>query len=331
MNFPRILLIGSASLFILMGTVAVVKKQRNNQTTNKIVDVDSLKKEISLPPPQKEQIITKAPVLIPPVEKRKEIKRLLVEDGTAQVDRIDELFNIGPNKLPIVETITYTSRVSWLKGRPAWIADYASNYKTSRHFIARSLNKKTDYITQKVAPGDRFNVLRSDLNFEFYFLVDISKCTMSFYYIDLDKNERVLLKTYRVGLGLLDEKSHSGTITPTGKFYLGDKIAIYKPGMMGFFQNERIEMINVFGSRWLPFKGIEEDQESYVHGYGIHGAPMYFNEKTGELEEKRDSIGKYESSGCIRLLQEDMEEIFAIVITRPTIVEIVKDATLQPQ
>jgi hypothetical protein len=148
---------------------------------------------------------------------------------------------------------------------------------------------------------------------------------MWFYYVDLDRNEKVLLKTYRVGLGSKDEKALSGTITPLGKFLLGDKIASYKPGIMGFFQNERIEMIQVFGTRWLPFKGLDSDQDAFAKGYGIHGAPMFFDEKNEQLVEKRESIGKYESSGCIRLLQEDVEEIYSIVVTRPTTVEIVKE------
>ncbi|MBS0654779.1 MAG: L,D-transpeptidase, partial [Verrucomicrobia bacterium] len=35
------------------------------------------------------------------------------------------------------------------------------------------------------------------------------------------------------------------------------------------------------------------------------------------------SLGKYESDGCIRMQTKDVEELFAIVSTRETIVEIV--------
>ena len=73
-----------------------------------------------------------------------------------EVDRIPQLFATGSKQLSIVETVSFTSRVPWLKGRPAWISDYASHYQTSRHFIARSLNGKADYLTQKIHPGDRF-------------------------------------------------------------------------------------------------------------------------------------------------------------------------------
>jgi lipoprotein-anchoring transpeptidase ErfK/SrfK len=36
-------------------------------------------------------------------------------------------------------------------------------------------------------------------------------------------------------------------------------------------------------------------------------------------------IGAYDSDGCIRLSSADIEELFSIVLTKPTFVEIVKD------
>lgn len=239
-----------------------------------------------------------------------------------EVDRIAQFFTLDTAELPIVETVSFTSRVPWLKDRPAWIADYASHYQTSRHFIARSLNQKPDYLSQKVHPGDRFNVLRKDKQIQFHLLVDLSKCRMWFYY--LDGNERVLLKTYRVGVGKLDARSPSGFLTPLGKYQLGEKIAIYKPGVHGFFQDQKVEMMRVFGTRWLPFEKELEGCTGTAKGFGIHGAP-WVEGADGQLVEDRSKVGKYESDGCIRMTQEDIEEIFAIVITKPTTVEIVKE------
>lgn len=238
----------------------------------------------------------------------------LVENSDfPSIDRVHQLFTTGPTKLPIVETVSYMSQVPWLKGRPAWIADYASFYSTSRHFIARSLNGKADYFTQKVSAGSSFNVFRKDRNFQFYLLVDLSLCKMGFYYVDLDTNERVLLKAYKVSLGKLAETS-SGSLTPLGKYTLGSKIAVYRPGVMGLFQDKQVEMIQVFGTRWLPFE--------QAKGYGIHGTPLML--KDGKLLEPRDLVGKYATDGCIRMNHEDIEELFSIVITKPTSVEIVK-------
>ena len=239
-----------------------------------------------------------------------------------EVDRIHQLFALDSSEFPIVETVSFTSRVPWLKDRPAWIADYASHYQTSRHFIARSLNKKTDYLTQKVHPGDRFNVFKPGKDLRFHLTVDLSQSRMWFYY--LSGNEKVLLKTYRVGLGKKDPKRSSGYLTPVGKYSLGDKIAIYKPGVSGFFQEEKVEMIRVFGTRWLPFDKELEGCSEGAKGFGIHGVP-WVTDADGELIEDLSKIGTYDSDGCIRMGSDDIEEIFAIVITKPTTVEIVKE------
>ncbi len=239
-----------------------------------------------------------------------------------EVDRIGQLFVLDSSELPIVETVSFTSRVPWLKDRPAWIADYASHYQTSRHFIARSLNGRTDYLTQKVHPGDRFNVFKKGKDIKFHLTVDLSKCRMWFYY--LDGNEKVLLKTYRVGLGKKDPRKVSGFLTPVGKYALGEKVAIYKSGITGFFQDGKVEMVRVFGTRWLPFEKEVEGCSEMAKGFGIHGVP-WIESQDGQLIEDRSKIGNYESDGCIRMMSEDVEELFAIVITKPTTVEIVKE------
>jgi hypothetical protein len=241
-----------------------------------------------------------------------------------EVDRLAMLFDLRGEKLPIVETVSFTSRVPWLKERPAWVADYATHYQTSRHFIARSLNGTSDYFSQKVSPGDRFNVFKKGINLRFHLLVDLSRCKMWLYYFDQDNQERVLLKTYTVGVGKKESSRPSGYFTPIGKYELGEKIAIYKPGVMSFFQEAKTEMIRVFGTRWLPFEKELEGCSEPAKGYGLHGAP-WITGPNGQLVEDVSKIGKYDSDGCIRLRAEDIEEIFAIVITKPTTVEIVKD------
>lgn len=318
MSFSRFVIILVVALFGFIGVKAVIKKRGE-----KIEQIAQMNQTQSLGKTQ--QAI---PVLVQadPAKAIQTAKKVQEDDQDEKIDRVWQLFTTSnQDKLPIVETVTYTSRTPWIKGRPAWIADYASHYLTSRHFIARSLNGKPDYFTQKIAPGDRFNVLRTDKNINFYLLVDLSCLKMWFYYLDLDQNEKVLLKTYKIGVGRLDQNGES--LTPVGKYLLGDKIAIYKPGTVGHFQNQPIEMIQVFGTRWLPFKEEIADCSKPAKGYGIHGAPCVLDEQTQELKEMRESIGQFDSDGCIRLLKEDIEELFSIVITRPTIVEVVKDSS----
>lgn len=239
-------------------------------------------------------------------------------------DRIQEFFNLQDPKLPIVETITYRSRVSWQTGRPAWLSDYASHYETSRHFIARSLNGKPDYLKQEIAEGDRVNVLRKDKNFRFHLVVDTSRCKMWFYYIDLDTNTPTLIKTYPVGLGRIDSSKESGLLTPLGTYTLGKRVAIYKASSMGPYNGKNIAMITVFGTRWIPFEKEIENCTSLAKGFGVHGTPWSIGNQTVEQIE---SIGKYESDGCIRMASQDIEEVYAIIITKPTQIEIVKDYT----
>lgn len=240
-----------------------------------------------------------------------------------EADRIAEFFNLENPKFPIIETITYKSRVPWLKGRPAWLSDYASHFKTSRHFIARSLNGKPDYLKQDLVEGARFNILNPDKNIQFHLIIDTSRCKMWFYYHDLDSQEKVLVKTYQVGLGRTDHSKISGLLTPLGVYSLGSRVATYKPKVMGMHNGEKIEMVRVFGTRWIPFEKEIQNTTAPAKGFGLHGLPWII--KNGELIEDTESLGKYESDGCIRMNANDIEEIYAIIITRPTTIEIVKD------
>lgn len=302
MRLPKLFFLSSIVLLAGIGITAYLKRSAD--------PAEAESKELAAQP-------LASPSVPPPASE--------VGEDLPNIDRIYQLFTTGPAKLPIVETVTYSSSVPWIKGRPAWLADYAAYYGTSRHFIARSLNGKPDYFTQKVSSSSRFNVFRRQSRINFHLLVDTSRCKMGFYYIDLDKNERVLLKTYRVGLGKKDPNSPSGCMTPLGKYSLGSKVAIYKPGIMGYFQDKKIEMVRVFGTRWVPFNEELEGCTASAKGYGLHGAPWVESPETNALVEYRDCLGKYDSDGCIRLAMEEMEELFAIILCRPACIEIVKD------
>ncbi|MBI3508348.1 MAG: L,D-transpeptidase [Chlamydiia bacterium] len=300
----KYLFVTVAGVFIVIGGMGMLRHRAPR--AKKPAPAPVIVEEISLKEP------AKAPVPVSP-------------ENLPDVDRIGRFFALDSSRLPIVETLSYTSRVPWLEGRPAWIADYATHYETSRHFIARSLNRKRDYFTQKISFGDRFNVLRRDMKIAFHLLIDLSRCRMWFYYFNPESNERVLLKTYRVGVGRVDKNKASGYLTPLGKYQLGEKVTIYKPGTLGFFQDQKTEMIRVFGTRWIPFESEIEGCTESAKGFGLHGAPWSLDPVSGVLVEDRNKIGKYESDGCIRLAQEDIEEIFAIIISKPTTVELVKD------
>lgn len=323
MSFSKVFIVFTSLLFLGIGTLAIVKKNRHTPVISQVEEKRLPERVVKPVTP----VVSKEPPKVEaPLEPiKQEVKNAKSGEVPAKkVDLVRRFFSKGLDKLPIVETVVYTSRVPWLKGRPAWIADYASYYETSRHFIARSLNNKPDYFTQNVSPGDKFNVFRQDKKIQFYLLVDLSDCTMDFYYLDLDKDERVFLKQYKVGVGRLDSYSPSGSLTPTGKYALGSKVAIYKPGIEHYFQNQKTHMIEVFGTRWLPFEEEIENCSDSARGYGIHGVPCVFDQQKNLLIEQENGTGTYTSDGCLRLAKDDVEELFAIVITKPTIVEIVK-------
>jgi hypothetical protein len=335
LKIPKVLLFGSLALFCVIAGSALLKKSNRASKQRVAAQEARAQKEVPIslrsepPPPTQQELLQQNLLVVSTAEKSKSTPKVAlaskgVED-LPSIDRVFQLFTTGQSKLPIVETLTYQSSVPWLKGRPAWVADYAVYFGTSRHFIARSLNGKPDYFSQKVTEGSRFNVFKKDKNVQFWLLVDLSHCKMGFYYLDLGTNERVLLKTYQVGLGRLDTQKPGGTLTPVGRYSLGKRVAIYQPGIMGFHQDKQVEMMRVFGTRWLPFEEELERFTAPAKGYGIQGLPWIQDSKTAQLYENRECLGKYDSDGCIRMRSEDIEELFAIVISKPTYVEIVSD------
>jgi hypothetical protein len=264
-----------------------------------------------------------APVAMPPV---RVTSSPVVKDALPDVDCVELLFRKN-SPVALVQTIQYKAKVPWKSGRSAWLVDYASHYKTPLHFIARSINGRADYEPKMVGDGQSFNVLSESA--QFHLLIDLSRCKLWLYGIMPEKGERVLLKTYPVGLGRPNPQRASGSLTPLGKYRLGNRIAIFKPKMMGNHKGKRVELITVFGTRWIPFEKELENCTEPAKGYGIHGTPWRQDPQqgpqTGKLIDSMEGLGKYESDGCIRLKTQDIEEIYAIISTRDATIEIVSD------
>lgn len=330
MTLSRLLLFIIVGLFCSIGLAAFIKGKAPKQ-----------KSATYVPPSVAQEIIPEIPKSSPVIAASEEPVAIInsgvqnpIENSAPpskdvvlpDANRIEELFNKegqGP-QLPIVETITYKSRVAWQSGRPAWLTDYANHYETSRHFIARSLNGRPDYLKQEIKEGDRFNVLRKG-NYRFHLVVDTSRCKLWFYYVDPDEKKNVLIKTYQVGLGRPDTSKGSEMLTPIGTYSLGNKTATYKPKNMGTYQGNKTEMITVFGTRWIPFEREIGSCTAPARGFGIHGTPWAYEKGKAEPKELLDSLGKYESDGCIRMATADIEEIYAIIVTKPAQIELVRD------
>lgn len=147
--------------------------------------------------------------------------------------------------------------------------------------IAQKFNTTIDLIrevnslnTTMLKPGQRLKILKSNFN------ILISKKKNKLY---LENNGK-LIKVYKVATGKDDA-------TPEGEFTIVNKLkdptwytagAIIPPGSPE----------NILGSRWL---GLSEK------GYGLHAT------------SKPDDIGKYVTNGCIRLMEEDVQELYKLV------------------
>jgi hypothetical protein len=323
MSVPKVFLIIAVGLFLFIGVLGWTKKHNENNTIPvAVAEVQELEFNDNNQP-----VAISTQILHTPIVSRDAQATLetLSDKDLPTANYIESFFDPAALKLPIVETVTYTSRAPWMKGKAAWVSDYATYYKTSKHFIARSLNRKADYFNQNVKNGDRFNVLRTDKDFYFYLLVDLHRCKMWFYYIDNETQDRVLLRTYDVGLGRPDEMKASGYLTPTGKYALGEKVAVYRPGIMGFHKNEPAEMVKVFGTRWMPFEKEIEGCSAPARGLGIHGNPLVYDNQFGKWVEDSSGIKNYVGDGCVRMPQVEVEELFSIIVSRPTVIELVHD------
>ncbi|OUX38941.1 MAG: hypothetical protein CBE26_00230 [Kiritimatiellaceae bacterium TMED266] len=119
--------------------------------------------------------------------------------------------------------------------------------------------------------------------------------------LDLLLNNQ-LFKRYPVGTGEFGK-------TPAVEFFIYDKII--DPPWTRPTDNRLIEYgdpENVLGTRWMALKSTDN---SNLKGFGIHGT------------WERDSIGSQSSAGCVRMFNEDVEELFDIVPrkSRVTIIE----------
>jgi lipoprotein-anchoring transpeptidase ErfK/SrfK len=108
-------------------------------------------------------------------------------------------------------------------------------------------------------------------------------------------------KRYPVGTGKFGK-------TPVGTFVVSDRIkepVWWRPDGRAIPYGDKE---NILGTRWLALKATGQTPDA--KGYGIHGT------------WDPSSIGKAESAGCIRMRNEDVEELFVLVpLNTPVAIE----------
>jgi lipoprotein-anchoring transpeptidase ErfK/SrfK len=151
--------------------------------------------------------------------------------------------------------------------------------------IARKFNTTVDLLAEAnniddphlLQIGDRLKVVDDT----FRIVIDKSENTLSLFCHD------TLIKKYPVGTGEFDK-------TPEGEFTIASKDIDPPWGGIPYGDPR-----NVLGTRWMRITNADKT----LVGYGIHGT------------WQPETIGKHSSQGCVRMLNEDVEELFKIVTT----------------
>jgi hypothetical protein len=343
MSLPRLFFLVSFLLFSVIGALTLMKrngvdtpKQSLSETPVVKISPESLHETVDLTllnAEQKKQQVPSARLIgnkelvaiaEPTQEGPLSSSSLVVIDHEDEQEAIQQLFVKG-SACPIVETVRYSSRVSWKPKKQAWLVDYASYYKTPVDFIIHSITGAVGKNAPAIQEGQQFNVFKRDAAFYFHMVISFSSKKMRLYYVLPKENRVVFLKSYPICLGRKDSSKVSGSLTPFGVFQLGSRVACFHPKMMGNHKGARVELIQVFGTRWIPFETEIDCCTEPAKGLGIHGAPLVYNATTGQLEENNSGIGDFVSDGCIRLKRNDVEELFSVISTRPSYVEIVSE------
>ncbi|MBC7783038.1 MAG: L,D-transpeptidase family protein [Burkholderiales bacterium] len=175
----------------------------------------------------------------------------------------------------------------------------AQQYDVTWKFIGR-LNGISD--PRKLQSGKTLKIVRGP----FHAVVNKTDFTLDVYIGKPAEPGSVFVKRFRVGLGENDS-------TPTGVWNIDTKLEnprYYNPRSDGPRVIEPDDPKNPLGERWIALTGAS-GQAVGKTSYGIHGT----------IEPA--SIGQRKSMGCIRMLNEDIELVYDMLITGKSTVTVV--------
>jgi LysM repeat protein len=159
--------------------------------------------------------------------------------------------------------------------------DFLDRIARRNHTTVELIRTLNNIDGDRIYPGARLVVPSGQ------FVFTVNKSTRQ---VDLMLNDK-RFKRYSVGVGRHGK-------TPVGTFYtvVHQKEPDWTPPSGGIipFGDPR----NVLGTRWMSFK---DEARPNLRGFGIHGTSI------------RESIGGETSNGCIRMLNEDVEEVFLLL------------------
>lgn len=167
--------------------------------------------------------------------------------------------------------------------------DYLQKIAKIHHTTVALIKEMNGLETDTIRLGARLLVFNSK------FTIRVSKSRNE---LDLMMGNQIF-KRYLVGTGKFGK-------TPAVQFSIIDKIV--EPPWTRPSDNKQVEYgdpENVLGTRWMAIKSADHPE---LTGFGIHGT------------WERDSVGKQSSAGCIRMLNEDVEELFDLVPRKSAVI-----------
>ncbi|MDB5325819.1 MAG: ykuD [Phycisphaerales bacterium] len=176
----------------------------------------------------------------------------------------------------------------------------ANLYDVTVGFVQR-VNNISD--PRKVRLGASLKIIKGP----FYAVVNKTAFTLDLYQGDPNQSGAIFLKRLRVGLGEHDS-------TPTGLWKIGTKLTnptYYNSRDTGPRIIPANDPTNPLGERWLALEGIS-GQAAGKESYGIHGTI------------DPTSIGQKKSMGCVRLLNEDVNLVYDMLIKDKSQVTVVE-------
>jgi lipoprotein-anchoring transpeptidase ErfK/SrfK len=155
----------------------------------------------------------------------------------------------------------------------------------------------------KIQLGQKIKLVRGP----FHAVVDKSDYRLDLYAgAPEDESAWTYVRSFRVGLG-------EGNSTPTGGFVVKRQSKLINPHWVNPRTGEQFDKDNPenpIGERWIGIEGLGADATKT--GYGIHGTI------------DPSSIGQQKSMGCVRMLDEDVNLVYELLVEGISRVQIVE-------
>ncbi|QDT40268.1 Putative L,D-transpeptidase YkuD [Gimesia alba] len=195
--------------------------------------------------------------------------------------KLSKIYWDQPDLYPVIKSrIEETARIIYFSPQPHFMTPYEIEPGDQLRKVATQYKITWEYLAKlnridpkRIRPGQKLKVIKGP----FAAFVDLSEFTLTIH------AHGYFVKRYAIGTG----KDHS---TPTGKFQVKEKLVdptYYGPD--GVIAND--DPTNPLGERWIDIGD----------SYGIHGT----------IDPA--SIGKAESKGCVRMLNEHVAEVYDLL------------------